>query len=201
MRAAPIGLIFFDDPPSMVQAAHDQGRITHQDRRCSAGAIAIAGAVALVVREESLELEGFVRQLADWTYPFDPVLADALGQMPRWVQSLPEEAVGEISRVGVTGGYADGWEGISPFVTSSVLWSLFSFLRTPDDYWEGICTAIAVGGDVDTTAAMTGAISGARGGLEEVPSSLAQRVNDKGAWKYDDLVALARQCYQIRMGK
>jgi len=201
MRAAPIGLIFFDNPPMMVQAAHDQGRITHQDRRCSAGAIAVAGAVALAVREGSFEVESFVLQLSEWTHPFDPVLADALGQMPRWVRSSPEEAVGEISRVGIGAGYADGWEGISPFVTSSVLWSLFSFLRAPDDFWEGICTAIAVGGDVDTTAAMTGAISGARVGLEGIPSPLAQRVNDNGTWKYDDLVDLARQCSQIRMGK
>jgi len=201
MRAAPVGLIFFDDPAMMVQAAHDQGRITHQDRRCSAGAVAVAGAVALAVREERFELESFVLQLANWTHPFDPVLAEALGQMPRWVPSSPEEAVAEISRVGVTGGYTGGWEGISPFVTSSVLWSLFSFLKTPDDYWEAICTAIAVGGDVDTTAAMTGAISGARVGLEGIPSPLARRVNDNGTWKYDDLVDLARQCYQIRMGK
>jgi ADP-ribosylglycohydrolase len=42
-----------------------------------------------------------------------------------------------------------------------VLWSLYSFLRSPEDYWETVCTAIAVGGDVDTTAAMAGAVSGA----------------------------------------
>lgn len=146
-------------------------------------------------------MESVVLQLSDWTHPFDPVLAEALGQRPRLVPSSPEEAAGEISRVGVAGGYAEGWEGISAFVTSSVLWSLFSFLRTPDDYWEAICTAIAVGGDVDTTAAMTGAISGARVGLEGIPSPLARRVNDNGTWKYDDLLDLTRQCYRIRMGK
>jgi ADP-ribosylglycohydrolase len=34
---------------------------------------------------------------------------------------------------------------------------------------ESICTAIAVGGDVDTTAAMTGAMSGALVGLDRLP--------------------------------
>ncbi len=57
------------------------------------------------------------------------------------------------------------WQGISAFVTPSVLWSLYAFLRSPDDYWETICTAIAVGGDTDTMAAMAGAISGARLGV------------------------------------
>src|SRR5262249_39548869 len=49
MRAAPVGLFFWDDPEALIAAAHDQGRITHQDPRCSAGAIAIAGATAIVL--------------------------------------------------------------------------------------------------------------------------------------------------------
>jgi len=201
MRVAPIGLIFFDNPQQMIQAAHDQGRITHQDTRCSAGAIAIAGAVAVALQQETVDVAEFVSQLSKWTSPFDPVLADALRQMPRWVKLPPAEAVPEISAVGVPPGYMDGWEGISSFVTPSVLWSVFSFLRTPNDYWKTICTAIEVGGDVDTTAAMAGAISGARLGLEGIPPPLATRVNDHGRWRYDELVDLARDCFLIRMEK
>ena len=54
MRAAPIGLFFFDKPHMLIQAAHDQGRITHRDPRCSAGAVAISGAVALVLHERTI---------------------------------------------------------------------------------------------------------------------------------------------------
>jgi hypothetical protein len=50
-----------------------------------------------------------------------------------------------------------------------VLWSLYSFLTSPDGYWETICTAIAVGGDVDATAAMAEAMSGAFLGLDAIP--------------------------------
>jgi ADP-ribosylglycohydrolase len=199
MRAGPVGLLFFDDPDGMARAAHDQGRITHQDRRCSAGAVAIAGGVSLALKEGPFDLDGFVSALAEWTGPFDPILADALGQMPEWVGLAPEEAVLHISRVGLEPGYSDGWQAISPFVTTSVLWSLYSFLRAPDDYWEAIITAITVGGDVDTTAAMTGAISGSRVGLEGVPLVLAKRLTDRGTWGYDELVELAARCYSIRM--
>jgi hypothetical protein len=80
--------------------------------------------------------------------------------LPTSLHQPPARAVDWIGRVGLQPDYTDFWNGISPFVTSSVLWSLYSFLRSPDDYWEAICTAIAVGGDVDTTAAMTGAIAG-----------------------------------------
>jgi ADP-ribosylglycohydrolase len=42
------------------------------------------------------------------------------------------------------------------------LWSIYAFLRAPDDYLDTVCVAIAAGGDVDTTAAMAGAIGGVR---------------------------------------
>jgi ADP-ribosylglycohydrolase len=80
------------------------------------------------------------------------------------------------------------------------LWSLYAFLRTPDDYWEAVCTAIAVGGDVDTTAAMTGAIAGARGGLAAIPADLAARLNDQGTWGTEALIALTRRAWEIKTG-
>lgn len=78
-----------------------------------------------------------------------------------------------------------------------MLWSLYSFLRTPEDYWTTICTAIAVGGDVDTTAAMAGAISGAHLGLGCVPVELAQALNDQGSWTYSELVSLANEAARL----
>ncbi len=66
MRAGPIGLMFYDEPDRLIAAATDQGRITHADRRCSAGAVAIAGAVALVLREDAVEPKAFLAQLAEW---------------------------------------------------------------------------------------------------------------------------------------
>ena len=112
---------------------------------------------------------------------------------------FPEEVVELISQVGLEPGYSDGWRGISPFVVSSVLWSLYSFLKSPEDYRETVRTAIAVGGDVDTTAAMAGAISAAHLGLGAVPSNLAERLTDQGSWGLDELKGLASDCYDLKM--
>ena len=198
MRAGPIGLLFFDDPEEMVRAAHDQGRITHRDPRCSAGAVAIAGVVALAVRGEEVEAERFLHQLAEWAAPFEGSVADALRQLAEWVFLPPGEAATLVSGIGYNPDYSDEARGISPFVTTSVLWSLYSFLRSPEDYWEIICTAIAVGGDVDTTAAMAGSISGAYLRLDAIPERWASRVTDRGTWGYDELVELARRCHQLK---
>jgi ADP-ribosylglycohydrolase len=199
MRAAPIGLFFHDSPDDLVRGAESQGRITHADRRCSAGSVAIAGSVAMALASQEPP-ESWLGQLSEWAAVFDEAFGRDILQLREWIALGPEEAVVPISKCGVDPSYQDPWEGISPFVVGSVLWSLYSFLRSPDDYLETVRTSIAVGGDVDTTAAMAGAISGAYLGIEGLPSRLAQHVTDQDTWEYSNLVDLAHRCYDIKRG-
>jgi len=196
MRAGPVGLLFAGDWERLTQVAHDQGRITHQDRRCSAGAVAVAGAVALAVRPGTIEVPQLVAELSEQVRKFDDSFADDVVRLREWVLLPPEDAVKIISQCG-SPEFSDGWQWISPFVVPSVLWSLYSFLRTPENYWETVCTAISCGGDVDTTAAMAGAISGAHVGLDALPADFARHVTDRGTWGFSELVSLAHQCHDI----
>lgn len=200
MRAAPVGLLYYDDPERMIRVAKGQSWITHQDPRCQAGAVAIAGAAALAAVSELIDPHPFIDQLAEWTQPIDTEFADSLRRLPEWITLQVEDAANIIKAEGKPTEYADGWPGISPFVVSSVLWSLYSFLRYRDDYWDTIRTAIVVGGDVDTTAAMAGAVSGAYLGLDAIPDRLAQYIHDNKTWGYAELIALADRCYQIKHG-
>jgi len=201
MRAGPLGLLFPGDPGGMVTAARQQAQITHRDPRCLAGAVTIAGAVALAVQAEHLEVGRFVGQLYRWVLPVEEGFATHLRDLLHWITLPPESAVLPISRAGIDPGGMDLWEGISPFVLGSVLWSLYSFLRTPADPWETLCTAIAVGGDVDTTAAMAGAISGAFNGATALPGDLLGRLHDRESWREAELRELAQQAYQIVHGE
>ena len=103
----------------------------------------------------------------------DRGFAHELQKLTQWICLPPSEAFTAIANAGFDADYVDDdeWKGISSFVIGSVLWSLYSFLTSPDDYWETICTAVVVGGDVDTTAAMAGAISGAHLGISAIPSA------------------------------
>jgi ADP-ribosylglycohydrolase len=69
-------------------------------------------------------------------------------------------------------------------------------LTSPDDYWKTIETALWPGGDVDTIAAMAGAISGARNGLEGIPDVVTAKLNDKGKWNAAELSQLAERLYE-----
>lgn len=198
MRAGPVGLLFHDDPEGLVRAAREQGIITHRDTRCSAGAVAIAGAVALALRPGRVEQLEFLGSLAEMVRPVEKSFGEALVNLSGWVSHSPDRAVAHISRVGMEKKIDEGWGEITPFVTPSVLWSIYSFLRTPADYWETIRTAIAVGGDVDTTAAMAGAISGAHLGIGGIPRRMSERVKDQGSWGRADLIDLADKCFEIK---
>lgn len=201
MRAAPVGLFFSDAPEKLIKAACDQGRITHSDPRCSAGAVAISGAVALAVQGTEVHPERFLATLADWTSAFDQGFADGLATVGRVLSMPPEEASSVIASIGIDAEYIDDeeWKGIPGFVVCSVLWSLYAFLKTPDDYWGTVCTAISAGGDTDTTAAMAGAISGTRLGIDALPTRFTAYLTDRGTWKVDELIELAHQCYDITM--
>ncbi|MDV6031962.1 MAG: ADP-ribosylglycohydrolase family protein [Phycisphaera sp. RhM] len=199
MRAGPVGLMF-GDVQQVIQTAHDQGRITHQDPRAAAGAVAIAVAVFLALRSETIAPSAFVSQLADFTETIDTAFADSLRQLSDCLELSLDEAVDRIAVLGQEPGATSDWDRISPFVIPSVAWSLYAFLRSPDDYAAAVSTAIRVGGDVDTTAAMTGAISGAYLGLNALPAHLAERVHDRGTWGYNALVSLAERCFEFSAG-
>ena len=205
LRAAPLGLFFRDDPQAMIKAAREQSLMTHQDVRCAAGAVAIAGAVSLLLSQKShpLAIEPFLAQLSEWVGTVDQTVAFDIYQLSAWVTLSPDAAALFLVKAGLCPGYrpelsaADHaeWSGISSYVVASVLWTLYSFLRSPDDFVQTIETAVAVGGDVDTTAAMAGAMSGAYLSVSALPQTLCERLTDQGRWGFADLTALAERAH------
>lgn len=190
MRVAPLALVYADDAMRLHAMAHEQARITHADPRCGAGAVVIAGAVVAALKGRLHDAPALCGPLADAVQRHDPVLARALRTLPAWLEDDPADAAVAIASTGVDG--AEGRFGIAPHVTPSVLWALYAALRHPGDYVEAIAIAIEPGGDVDTTAAMTGAIVGAAVGLQGLPRALAATVHDRGGAGFDALCDLAR---------
>ena len=196
MRAGPLGILL-PDRVAMTRAGREQSRITHLDPRCAAGAITIARAVALAARREPVDPAVFLSDIAGCAEGDDASVAGAIRGLEDWVSLEPVAAARHVHEAGLDPAHMDRWQGISAYVTPSVLWSLYAFLRSPDDYWETICVAIGVGGDTDTMAAMAGAISGARLGVGSLPGDLLGRLTDQGAWGADDLAELALSCAAI----
>jgi ADP-ribosylglycohydrolase len=196
MRAGPLGLLL-PESQAMCRAAREQARITHLDPRCAAGAAAVARAVAIAGARQPMDNATFLEDLASCAEAEDRSVAGAIRDLGEWVSLSPGKAARHVHESGLDPAHMDRWQGISAFVTPSILWSLYAFLRSPDDYWETICTAIGVGGDTDTMAAIAGAISGARLGEDALPRDLLARLNDRGEWGASALVELAHSCAAI----
>lgn len=192
MRVAPIGLFYRNDFKALEEASHNQGIITHADPRCSAGSYAMALAVAFAATSQEPPTKWW-GDLGILVGAVDQEFGRNILLLLRMLKDSDENALKEIQRLSSSTFMENDWKGISPYVVPSVLWSLYSFLKTPGDYWETICTAIWPGGDVDTTAAMAGAISGAYNGLEAIPKDVALMVNDYGSWGFQELCDLSAQ--------
>ncbi len=77
----------------------------------------------------------------------------------------------------------------------SVVTALACFAGDPDSYPDVIARAIRVGGDTDTIAAMAGAISGARLGIQAVPPRLLEKL-ENGPKGRDYIRGLTERLYQ-----
>jgi ADP-ribosylglycohydrolase len=195
MRAGPLGLLF-TDLEDACRAARQQSRITHLDPRCAAGAVVVASAVWHAARSEPILPSRFVEEVARCAEVDDRSVADAIRGLTDWISLPPTAAAKHVHESGLDPAHPQ-WQGISAFVTPSVLWSLYAFLRSPEDYWEAVCTAIEVGGDTDTMASIAGAISGARVGLAQLPQTLLSQLTDQGDWAADALIELAEWCSAV----
>jgi ADP-ribosylglycohydrolase len=197
MRVAPLGVLLAHDPDALRLAAVEQSRVTHRDSRCAAGAVAIAGAAALAARSPAIGPPAILAELTPWVEAEDDEMGRTLAAVREWLPLSPDAAAARLHASGLDPHHAREWRGISAFVVPTVAWSLYAFLRAPDDYWAVIRTAIAVGGDTDTMAAMAGALAGARLGVAVLPPRLLERLTDRGAWGAAELEGLARDCARL----
>ncbi|HEX2218991.1 MAG TPA: ADP-ribosylglycohydrolase family protein [Gemmatimonadales bacterium] len=200
MRAGPLGVLFAGDSRALATAALEQSLVTHLDPRCAAGALAVAGAVAAAADAGPIGPDEFLGGVAAMAAHSDESVASAILGLRRWVRLPSEAAARRLHEEGLDPAYADEWQGVSAFVTPSIVWSLYAFLHDPDDYWGAVCTAIEAGGDTDTMAAITGAIAGARLGAQALPWDLVAQLTDRGRWGAAELADLAHRAALLVRG-
>lgn len=164
MRVAPISLVHGRNPPFMLELARASSLPTHGHPAAVEGCAATALAIALCLDDTppaelptriQAELRG---RAAD--------LDDAFDRLRDMQQLPPEEALTE-ARLG------EGWVAEEALVSA-----LYCHLRTPGDFAAAVLTATNTDGDSDSIACIAGALSGAFNGLEAIPASWRDQVED-----------------------
>ena len=177
MRVSPIGLWNFDDTDRLARDATTSSIVTHRHPLAIAGAIATATAVAHASTSGSIVTADFLRSTSQSIARQSPEFATHILAVRDWLELDEAAALAAIVSASGQRPHPRGF-GISAWVEPTVLASLYAFLKHPNDYCATVDRAIRVGGDVDTTAAIAGAICGAHNGVDAIPGHLVAEVKD-----------------------
>ena len=172
MRTAVVGLVALDDPLATADAAARVAALTHADDRCVDACVLWSEAVRIAVTTGRLDVRAGL-----------PLLPEA--RRAAWaglIDGAETQGPATFARNGYT-------------VTAlQAAWSAIHATRHiegPDHVEAALQTAIAVGHDTDTVAAIAGGLLGARYGVSGLPSDLARRVHGWPELRCRDLVGLA----------
>jgi len=149
MRIAPIAIAYWNDIPALSRAAESAAGVIHHDKLSHDAAAAVAQLIALLLSGAT-----FIEQaLAAVEVMF-------LEKAPQVARALREGATARENE-------------LSPqtcFVLDSLTCVVWSLLEGKD-YMERVHAAIRIGGDTDTHGAITGAVSGASTGVNDIPAN------------------------------
>src|SRR5262245_18829111 len=159
MRSALLGVCAKSDQQlaALVQA---NTRLTHTDPRAEEGAHVVAQAARLGVTSAKQDPIEFLHAAASMVSGSQ--MRDALGGA---AQALVDgQSPLEFAN-------SQGWvHGVSGYVNQTVPAALYFWAYSPTDFQRAVENAVLLGGDTDSVAAITGAISGANLGSDAIPS-------------------------------
>lgn len=172
MRTAVVGLVALDDPQATAEAAARVAALTHADDRCVDACVLWSEAVRVAVTTGRLDVRAGLLLLPE-------------ARRAAWA-GLIDDAETQAPATFARNGYT---------VTAlQAAWSAIHATRHiegPDHVEAALQTAIAIGHDTDTVAAIAGALLGARYGVSGLPSDLARRVHGWPRLRGRDLIGLA----------
>ena len=169
MRTPIIGLVYGGSHEELKNFVRRTTQITHSDPKAYYGALAVALAAYQSAFLDTLSGSQFLQTLGN-------LLADEDADQ---FLDLIHQAVQSAQKGEPTSVFAEqigSSNGISGYIYHTVPCVLQTWLRYPDDYRAGIQEIIKAGGDTDTTAAILGAIIGARVGVTGIPTAWIDKI-------------------------
>ena len=167
MRISPLGL-FFHNSDRLYEEACASAEVTHAHPVGKDGAAVQAWAIGQAVRldpEKEFPKERFIQNLI--AFSRTPEIQEKIKLIQR---SIREEVSPEMAAFRL---------GKSVAVDESMPFAVYSFLRYPKSFEDCLLCSILNGGDRDTLGAMACAISGAFLGIEAIPQSWRDKLENK----------------------
>ncbi len=184
MRVSPIGL-YYEDLDRVVEVARASSLLTHGHNAALEGAASAALLVALALRGSGPQ--DMYTEIQSRCFGRSPDFDRCLAKVPAMVDKPPEEVL-------VKGMLGEGW--VAEEAVASALYCVWAH---PDDYRRAVLTAVNTDGDSDSIAAITGSIMGARLGIDEIPKTWRESVeNPHELLELGQLLWKARRASKLR---
>jgi ADP-ribosylglycohydrolase len=152
MRVAPIGL-FYKNLDDVESNAALSSLPTHKSKAAIAGAVAVAVGVRCAL--EDMDCFDMIKETATRASKYDKSLANRIELSYGKRDAEPDEVFAEL--------------GTSYLVYETVPPAFYCFSKHFEEPKEAIIEAVNAGGDTDSIACITGALCGARHGIEAFP--------------------------------
>jgi len=201
MRIAPIGLFYCKDLKELKSSAIKSSIITHSHPAASAGAIVIARAIAFLIDkkpETKFSIDEFfnviISSISDSQEEIWEEFIRILDKLKSNLDMPIEAGLIKFSQAGVKSPYFIeqylGQAFVHPYAISTVICSIFIFLKRLSSFKDCIFELATAGGDSDTVGAIGGSLAGAYYGYNNIPIELAKMVQD-----YKKLLKLGKALY------
>lgn len=165
MRTAPIALAHLDDRDACAEAVRAVAALTHADPDVGDSCVLWTEAVRVAAKGDGVDVHAGLDLVADGD---------------RWRGVLDEAVVGDLGRF-----HPNGW------TVRTLQVAYGAMLRTDLDIEESLATAIRVGDDTDTVAAVAGALLGAHHGASALPTSWVEAIHGWPGYRATDLQRVA----------
>lgn len=169
MRSGILGLLI-DDPDEMRQWVSVCTKMTHTDPRALQGALVIAHAARIAYQQPQRDraIAEMRRVVADHVH--DDSLARRL--------AIAMDAAATGAQPDVFLQQMDCPAGVSGFINDTVPAAVYCWLRYIDNFTQGVTTAVALGGDTDSVAALVGSLLATHHGVSVIPQAWVRGIAD-----------------------
>jgi poly(ADP-ribose) glycohydrolase ARH3 len=177
MRVAPVGLLFRNDVKRLWEQARLSALPTHRHPLGVEGAQLLALAAGIASRIDRLDRAEFIGELS------------AACQSAEYRAKIDE--AGRVQHPEQLAALGNGIEALQLVPTA-----IASFALTPESFELTVANVIFLGGDVDTMAAMGGALSGAFLGADRLPVRLLSLLENARKGR-DDIMGLSKRLLAV----
>ncbi|WP_329115893.1 ADP-ribosylglycohydrolase family protein [Streptomyces sp. NBC_01465] len=174
MRAAPFGVFATGRPAEAARLVAIDGTVSHEGEGIYGGQAVAAGVAAAMVGDSP----DAVVQAALSVVPEDSWTARSLHRAvsaARRASQSPDASTASVEqavrKAVVIGGYP--WTDLAP---EAVGLAFGAFVAARGDFRASVLSAVNMGRDADTTAAVAGSLAGALGGASGIPAHWAQAI-------------------------